>query len=336
MSRLKNKLDSLFFNQLFVSERKQIAFMADEKTHVRISHRLFAINRSEMGSSMRVKQFIKSILIYFDKVVFGQIDGKIPILAYHSITDQDSDISVSIDRFSLQMKYLYEQGFKTITNEQLLQLREGEKVLRQRKVVMITFDDGYKDFLDIAVPIMEKYKFSATVFISPELVGKKIQWNKNGPIFSLMNWSDINEVIQRGFEVGNHTLTHVWLKRIDSDNLKREIDGARVILEKRAGKIIKSFCSPYGVLGRKAKLFLYKNKKQIIYSGKEGLCNYKSKNLFYPRITIDNKMSFNDFCNVLQYRSIYFYSIRNVLGILKKDIPFLIGIRVLKKARVIR
>ncbi len=284
---------------------------------------------------MRVKQLIKSILIYFDKVIFGQIDGKIPILAYHSITEQDSDISVSIERFSLQMKYLYEQGFKTITSAQLLQLREGKKVLRTKKIVMLTFDDGYKDFLDTAVPIMEKYKFNATVFISPGLVGKKIQWNENGPIFSLMDWNDINEAIQRGFEIGNHTLTHVWLKRIDSDNLEREINGARVILEKRTGKIIKSFCSPYGVLGRKARLLLCKNKKQIIYSGKEGLCNYVGRNLFYPRITMDNKMSFDDFCNVMQYRSIYFYCIRNVLGILKKDIPFLIGIRILKKAKVI-
>ena len=263
---------------------------------------------------MKVKQLIKSILVYFDKVIFGQIDGKIPILAYHSITEQDSDISVSIERFSLQMKYLYEQGFKTITSVQLLQLREGKKALRTKKIVMLTFDDGYKDFLNTAVPIMEKYKFNATVFISPKLVGKKIQWNENGPIFSLMDWNDINEVIQRGFEVGNHTLTHVWLKRIDSNNLKREINGARVILEKRTGKI----------------------KKQIIYGGKEGLCNYTGKNLFYPRITMDNKMSFDDFCNVVQYRSIYFYCIRNVLGILKKDIPFLIGIRILKKAKVIK
>ena len=70
---MKNKLDSIFSHMQFVSERKQIALMADEKSSMRISHRLLAINRSEMRISMQV---------YHGKSVFGGIAiGRISVFS---------------------------------------------------------------------------------------------------------------------------------------------------------------------------------------------------------------------------------------------------------------
>ena len=110
---------------------------------------------------------------------------KIPVLTYHMVcTDsqrnskyKNSSLAVSKSDFKKQMKWLKDNGYRTITCEELYQWYKGEIKL-PKKSVLITFDDGAKNVAENAMPILKKYKLKATVFI----VGTRTWNNKSGTI----------------------------------------------------------------------------------------------------------------------------------------------------------
>jgi peptidoglycan/xylan/chitin deacetylase (PgdA/CDA1 family) len=79
---------------------------------------------------------------------------KIPVLVYHSINNDKSNLSLKIDNFEKQIKFLYKSGFKTVSFDEI------DK--NKKKQIIITFDDGYKDTCQFALPILKKYNFKAT------------------------------------------------------------------------------------------------------------------------------------------------------------------------------
>ena len=95
---------------------------------------------------------------------------KIPVLSYHSINDDNSPLSLKINFFENQLKYLKKKGFKTIN------FNEIDK--KENKTIIITFDDGYKDILYNALPILKKYNFKATCFLVTNFIGDYNYWDK--------------------------------------------------------------------------------------------------------------------------------------------------------------
>jgi len=94
---------------------------------------------------------------------------KIPILLYHSISDDNSEISLNVDIFENQIKYLKNNGYKSINFDEI-----DHKVKKQ---IIITFDDGYKDIYINALPILKKYNFKATCFFVTNLIGQENNWD---------------------------------------------------------------------------------------------------------------------------------------------------------------
>ena len=79
---------------------------------------------------------------------------KIPVLVYHSINNNKSNLSLTINDFEKQIKFLNKSGFETISFDKI----DKDK----KKQIIITFDDGYKDTCQFALPILKKYNFKAT------------------------------------------------------------------------------------------------------------------------------------------------------------------------------
>ena len=105
---------------------------------------------------------------------------KIPILMYHSISDGENPLSVSLSKFDKQMRFMSHNGYKTIKLNNLLNLNKG-------KYFIITFDDGYEDVFKNALPILKKYNFTATCFFVSKHIGKYNIWDENKPNFSKLN-----------------------------------------------------------------------------------------------------------------------------------------------------
>lgn len=94
-------------------------------------------------------------------------EQKIAILTYHGVVEKVTDknsVDISVDYFEKQMKWLSANHYKTITMEEFYDWKKG-KIKLPRKSVLITFDDGWKNTYENALPIMEKYHIKSNIFV---------------------------------------------------------------------------------------------------------------------------------------------------------------------------
>jgi peptidoglycan/xylan/chitin deacetylase (PgdA/CDA1 family) len=111
-----------------------------------------------------------------------------------------------------------------------------------RNPVVLTFDDGYRDFYTHAFPVLEKYGFTATVFLPTAFIengGGGIKGKKH------MNWKEVKELVARGVDFGAHTVNHKPLKELENNKLEEEIKGSKEKIEGAIGKACDSFSFPY-------------------------------------------------------------------------------------------
>jgi putative peptidoglycan lipid II flippase len=171
-----------------------------------------------------------------------------PVLMYHSIAQIDRDLNrvcVSPERFAQQLDWLHRNGLRGVSIRELYQAKERGAASR---LVGLTFDDGYRDFLTSALPILERYGFTATLFIVAGLLGGENDWDKEGPRLPLLDKDELREVMARGIEIGSHGLSHVRLAGMDHATLTREVQDSRELLSVLLGEAVDGFCYPYGSL----------------------------------------------------------------------------------------
>jgi peptidoglycan/xylan/chitin deacetylase (PgdA/CDA1 family) len=115
------------------------------------------------------------------------------------------------------------------------------------RAVILTFDDGYRDFLTEAWPLLAKYGFSATVFLVAGMVGQTNKWDRHyGQEMPLLDWEEIRELQKEGIEFGSHTLNHRPLTELSNEQVVREAARSKTILEQNLGTHIPAIASPYG------------------------------------------------------------------------------------------
>ena len=170
---------------------------------------------------------------------------KIPVLVYHSISDDKSDLSLKIKEFEKQIIFLKKRGFETTG---LNNIKNNKK-----KQIIITFDDGYKDICIHALPILKRYDFKATCFLVSNLIGKNNSWDSTKKNFyskDLMTTEDINEWINNGMIIGSHSHNHDDLTKLKKLDLENDIDFSKKTLEDKFGKEIENFCYPFGKVNK--------------------------------------------------------------------------------------
>jgi peptidoglycan/xylan/chitin deacetylase (PgdA/CDA1 family) len=170
------------------------------------------------------------------------------ILMYHSIADNPHDrFSVTVDAFREQVSWLSEHGFEIVPLSFLARSIQMRRSGDLRKKVVITFDDGYKDFLENALPILLAHGVTATVFLVTNLLGGSASWNGNasGKHSQLMSEDDVRCIKAQGMSLGSHTATHVNLALLNLEELQTQIRGSRDRL-KLLGESFFSFAYPWG------------------------------------------------------------------------------------------
>ena len=173
--------------------------------------------------------------------------ASLPILTFHTLDDQSSNVSFSPKVFRYGMARLSKEGYRTINLLEAIDfLRQGIP-LPERSLV-ITFDDGYQTVYDEAFPILQQYRLSATVFLT---VGERGTASTAGLLPSLkgrsmLTWNHIREMHRRGITFGAHTLTHPDLTRLTLDQTKSEICGSKSIIEDALSAPVTCFAYPYG------------------------------------------------------------------------------------------
>ncbi len=169
----------------------------------------------------------------------------VPIIAYHRFGDDYiSPLCISTEIFDNQMKYLKTNGYKTITQEELISFLDYRNSIPE-KSIMITIDDGYRSIYRTAYPILKKYGFTATLFVYTDFVGVC----KNA-----ITWEQLREMKSNGFSIGSHTLSHADLTKqmpgeTDEDfrvRIMKELRVSKQIIDKKLNQDTISLAFPYG------------------------------------------------------------------------------------------
>jgi len=177
--------------------------------------------------------------------------GGVPIFYYHRIAPIASGelsrrLTVTSERFAFQMWLMARLGYRTITMDELADALDAGCLPRKR--FAISFDDGFADLYDHALPIMERHGFTAIVYLVASRIGQTDRWDEGlgFPLQPLLNWDQIQSMAARRIEFGSHTLSHPRLTLLEDDNLVNEIAGSRKTLEDGLQRPVRHFCYPYG------------------------------------------------------------------------------------------
>lgn len=179
----------------------------------------------------------------------------LPVLLYHSVAD-DARPEVhgwvtSPEVFADHMAYLHDEGYATLTvSEYAARLAEPMTDAPERTVV-ITFDDGFADFTEHAVPVLTKHDLKSTMYIVTGCVGSTSTWLDGVGEGSrpMLGWSDMAALADAGVEIGAHTHSHPQLDIINRGTAWEEIRRSKGVLEDRLGHEVPSFAYPFGFHG---------------------------------------------------------------------------------------
>ena len=176
----------------------------------------------------------------------------VPILMYHSIGDKVSKrfapFVVPPCQFAEQMAYLAEAGYTSLTVTQLVAAWSGGLEALPARSVVLTFDDGFADFRTQALPVLERYGFRATLFVTTGFVGSTSQWlaRDGAGERPLLSWRELSEVSAAGIECGGHSHTHPALDALPVARVRTEITECRDRLEQALGRVVCAFAYPFG------------------------------------------------------------------------------------------
>lgn len=163
------------------------------------------------------------------------------ILTYHCLDAGGSALSTAPGTFRRQLETLVERGIRVVPLAEV-QGTPG--------AVALTFDDGYKGFLDCALPLLEQYRWPATVFVVSGHVGGRSDWPcaPYPPMaaLELMSWSELRQLVQAGIVLGAHGVHQANLAALPEEQAVREMEDCRREIEDHTGQAVEALAYPFG------------------------------------------------------------------------------------------
>lgn len=173
-----------------------------------------------------------------------------PVLTYHHVGPRRSGarlkgLYVSPKLFRRQVAELRAAGFETPA---FGQLTAGPGKGAQTPRAFLTFDDGFVDVCEHALPILQAQRAHGLVYLVSDLLGKSNEWQQRAGdvVEPLMDEAQVRDWLAAGQEIGSHTQTHPRLTQLSPEQAREEIIASKKSLEDRFGCAIEHFCYPYG------------------------------------------------------------------------------------------
>jgi peptidoglycan/xylan/chitin deacetylase (PgdA/CDA1 family) len=168
----------------------------------------------------------------------------LPILMYHRVDVLRSTLpaitqrlTVSPADFAAQMRWLRAHKFQAVTQRRVFEALEHGAAL-PRKPIMITFDDGYRDVLGKASPVLEQLRMPATAYVITDRI------SAGDPSF--LTWGNLHALERRGICIGSHTVSHRELTLLSDRLAVAELRNSRRVLEQRLGHPVQWLSYPAG------------------------------------------------------------------------------------------
>lgn len=175
-------------------------------------------------------------------------EKRIPILMYHSISDELEEkmpeyyrVNTRPKKFLQHMEWLHYQNYSIIDVDEALRRVQNSTLIPDRCVVL-TFDDGFRDFFVNAWPVLKYFRYRATVYLPTAFIGESRKVFKGR---ECLTWKEVRELHRQGISLGSHTVNHPTLYGLPWEEIGRELGESRQRIEKELQAPISLFCYPY-------------------------------------------------------------------------------------------
>jgi peptidoglycan/xylan/chitin deacetylase (PgdA/CDA1 family) len=166
-------------------------------------------------------------------------EPRMTVLFYHSISEGNDFFAVAPAMFEEQMQYL-KKYYEVVPLSRAFLHAEGKRVTKNS--VALTFDDGYRDFVEQVQPVLERFQFPATLFVLSDAPDR----GELGNEYPLMGAADVPKLNRALVDVGSHGLSHKKLSKLPIEEAKKEIEESRDAIRERYGTVPAYLAYPKG------------------------------------------------------------------------------------------
>jgi peptidoglycan/xylan/chitin deacetylase (PgdA/CDA1 family)/predicted ATP-grasp superfamily ATP-dependent carboligase len=224
----------------------------------------------------------------------GAEAAELRLLFYHRVADDRDELAVRRDRFRRQMQLLAERGHRVVDVATAVgQLDTGMLAAR---TIGLSFDDGFRDVAEAALPVLQEHGFRATVFVATGVVDgtASFDWYRQSP--PVLGWGEIVELDRAGtlrFEA--HSVTHPNLLALNDEEAHFEIAESKRVLEHRLGRPVEAFCYPAGLFGDRERRLVRGAGYRLAVSCEPGPVTADADRFALPRQQVDARDRLLDF-----------------------------------------
>jgi peptidoglycan/xylan/chitin deacetylase (PgdA/CDA1 family) len=171
----------------------------------------------------------------------------VPVLLYHSVSAEPTGLmqryTLSPPMFRQHIAWIVENGFDTLTVSDYAMALRGQKPWPPRPLV-VTFDDGYADFLTEAAPVLAERGIVSTLYVTTRPIGRTRRGTMAGR--PMLTWSELSELPALGVEIGGHSHDHAQLDLLARDRVIHQVETCKQALEDHLQVRVDSFAYPHG------------------------------------------------------------------------------------------
>ena len=174
---------------------------------------------------------------------------RLPVLMYHSVAERPPSatrrLSVRPAELAAQLAFLRAESMRTLPFSEVAEAVREDRPVPPRAVAL-TFDDGYADFHETALPLLQRYGCTATVFVTTGWLDDAGEHRAGRPLDRMLSWRQLDEIASAGIEIGAHSHSHAQLDQLPPRSLDWELRTCKALLEDRLGKPVPTLAYPFG------------------------------------------------------------------------------------------
>ncbi len=257
-----------------------------------------------------IRKIVYLVLCFYDQYILKNYN-KTFVVCYHSISSDDWRFSINPENFKKQINYL-SKNYQFINADQLLNYLENKDNL-SKPSILICFDDGYKDLLSIKNYLYQK-NIKPLLFLISKTKGVNRKELKNRK--QLLNKNDIKTLMDFGWTIGSHGLTHSNFFKLNKLQKESEIIISKKTLEKKFRVDIKYFSFPKGNYSIEDIEILRRAGYKLAFSMEDRILVQQINPYIIPRIGVDKTHNFNEF------KSLFSPSVIKVRNVFKKFLSY--------------
>ena len=159
------------------------------------------------------------------------------------------------------------------------------------RAVAITFDDGFANLYEHALPVLQRHDLKATVYVITGMVGKTTKWTdgaKSLPSLPILDWEQIAALQAAGVEIGAHSSTHGFMTQYSDMRLREELEMPKHELEERLGQPVGAFAYPQGDYDERVMVAVKRAGYRTATTVDQGQAHANGDPLHLPRILVSN------------------------------------------------